>query len=126
MVSAPEGTAPLDMVADALESTSTMFEDRRAHARKRQALLAAHADLRERELIKLSSLASAMAGALRLRGVAEPAASLAAETGMGVFKIAFQRWVVYKEHAFHISVAGEVRRGCQPPSSWLTGSAPRK
>ena len=34
-----------------------------------------------------------MAGALRERGVGEPAASLTAEAGIAAFKIAFQRWV---------------------------------
>jgi hypothetical protein len=49
--------------------------------------------LRERELIKLASLAGAIAGELRRRGVKEPAASLAAETGIAVFKVAFDTWV---------------------------------
>jgi len=49
--------------------------------------------LQERELIKLASLASALAGALRKRGIADPAASLTAEAGIAVFKIAFERWV---------------------------------
>jgi len=34
-----------------------------------------------------------MAGALRGRGVPEPAANLAAEAGIAVFKIAFARWI---------------------------------
>ena len=34
-----------------------------------------------------------MAAALRDRGIPEPAASLAAETGVAVFKVAFARWV---------------------------------
>ena len=69
-----------------------MFEERREFARQRQAIIAANAELQERELIKLASLASAVAGALRGRGVSDPAASLAAEAGIAVFKIAFERW----------------------------------
>jgi hypothetical protein len=34
-----------------------------------------------------------MAAALRDRGVPEPAASLTAETGIAVFKVAFARWI---------------------------------
>jgi hypothetical protein len=34
-----------------------------------------------------------MADALRQRGVRDPAASLAAEAGIAVFRIAFERWV---------------------------------
>ena len=50
------------------------------------------------ELIKLATLAAAMAGALRERGTPEPAASLAAEAGMAVFRIAFERC-----HRLHVS-----------------------
>jgi hypothetical protein len=56
-------------------------------------VIAAHAELRERELIKLAALAAALAGALRRRGVSEPAASLAAEAGIAVFKVAFDHWI---------------------------------
>jgi hypothetical protein len=35
----------------------------------------------------------AVTGALRARGVSEPAASVAAEAGISVFKIGFERWV---------------------------------
>ncbi|NNB84264.1 TetR family transcriptional regulator [Corallococcus exiguus] len=90
---APPGTAPLDAVATALEAMAPIFKDRRDHSRARQALLVAHAELRERELIKLASLASAAADALRKRGVTEPTASLAAEAGIAVFKVAFERWL---------------------------------
>ena len=69
------------------------LEQRREFARRRQAIIAASPELRERELIKLASFAIAVAGALRERGVQEPAASLAAEAGIAVFRIAFERWV---------------------------------
>ena len=46
----------------------------------------------KRELIKLASLASAIADAVRQRGVKDPAARLAAEAGIAVFKIAFESW----------------------------------
>ena len=60
---------------------------------QRQAIVAANPELQERELIKLATLAAALADALRSRGVPDPAASLAAEAGIAVFKIAFRRWV---------------------------------
>ena len=69
------------------------FQGRHAFARKRQAVIAANAELRERELIKLASWSAALADSLRQRGVTEPAASLIAETGIAVFKVAFERWV---------------------------------
>src|SRR6266704_3323137 len=70
-----------------------LLQERREYARKRQAVIAAHAELQERELIKLASLGSAMAGVLRRRGVKDPAASLTAEAGIAVFRIAFERWI---------------------------------
>lgn len=45
------------------------------------------------ETLELASLAEGVADALRRRGVAEPAASLAAEAGIAAFKVGFQRWV---------------------------------
>jgi AcrR family transcriptional regulator len=93
VASAPDGAAPIDAVAAALEATSAAFEERRDFARQRHALIAAHPELRERELIKLASLVTAIAEALRRRGVPDPAASLASEAGIAVFRLAFESWV---------------------------------
>ena len=90
---APESAAPIDAIAAALEATGGLFQERRESVLRRQSIIAANAELRERELIKLATLASAMAEALRRRGVTDPAASLAAEAGIAVFRIAFERWV---------------------------------
>ena len=91
--SAPDSAAPIDVVAAALEAAGALLQERRESARQRQAVIVANAELQERELIKLASLAAALAGALRQRGVTEPAASLAAEAGIAVFRIAFERWI---------------------------------
>jgi len=93
LASAPDSAAPIDAVASALEAAGALLQERREYARKRQAVIAAHAELQERELIKLASLGSAMAGVLRRRGVKDPAASLTAEAGIAVFRIAFERWI---------------------------------
>jgi hypothetical protein len=85
--------APIDAVAAALAAAGALLQERRESARQRQAVIDANAELQERELIKLASLASAIAGALRRRGVRDPAASLTAEAGIAVFKIAFERWI---------------------------------
>jgi AcrR family transcriptional regulator len=94
---APDSAAPIDVLAAALEAVGPMFDGRREQARERQAVIAANAGLQERELIKLSSLATGIAEALRRRGVGEPAASLTAETGVAVFKVAFERWLAANE-----------------------------
>lgn len=93
VTSAPDSAAPIDAVAGALVAAGGMLQERREHARQRQIIIDANPELRERELIKLAMLAAAMAGALRRRGVADPAASLTAEAGIAVFKIAFGRWL---------------------------------
>ena len=105
VAAAPATMAPIDVVAAALEATAPMFEARRDRARRRQDLIEAHADLKERELIKLATLASALKDALRIRGVPAPAASLAADAGMAIFKSAFERWlddVKKRDIAYHV------------------------
>ena len=89
---APGSVAPIDAVAAALEAASAGLQERREYSRQRQAVIAANPELQERELIKLASLSAALADALRRRGVTEPAASLAAEAGIAVFRIAIERW----------------------------------
>jgi AcrR family transcriptional regulator len=91
---AARSLSPIEAIVLALvEAATVIFEERREFARRRQAIIAANVELQERELIKLATLASALAEALRRRGVSDPAASLAAEAGISVFKIAFERWV---------------------------------
>jgi AcrR family transcriptional regulator len=96
IVAGIEDAAPalpaIDAVGAALEAAACPFDEVRDFALRRQAVVAANAELQERELIKLAALAAALADALRKRGVPDPAASLAAEAGIAVFKIAFQRW----------------------------------
>lgn len=93
VAAAPESVAPIEAVGTALAAAGAMLEERREISRVRQSIIAANAELRERELIKLATLAAALAEALRRRGVAGPAATLTAEAGIAVFKVAFERWV---------------------------------
>jgi AcrR family transcriptional regulator len=93
VVAAPHATGPMDAVVAALEAAAAVMEQRRGPARQRHAIIAVTAELQERELIKLAALAAAMADGLRRRGVSDPAATLTAETGIAIFKIAFERWI---------------------------------
>jgi AcrR family transcriptional regulator len=93
VASAPGSAAPIDVVGAAYQAAGGMLQEHRDFSRQRQAVIAATPELQERELIKLASLAAALAGALRQRGVPDQAASLAAEAGTAVFRIAFERWV---------------------------------
>ncbi|CQD02183.1 TetR family transcriptional regulator [Mycolicibacterium conceptionense] len=89
---APESSA-LEMVRAGLGAVTAIFAERWDHARRRQAVIDANPGLQERELAKLAGLATATAEVLRGRGVAEPAASLAAQAGVAVFKVAFGQWI---------------------------------
>ncbi len=88
-----DSAAPIDAVAEALEAAGAAIQEGGDRPRQRQVVIAANPELQERELIKLASLASAIAAALREHGVPDPAASLTAEAGIAVFKIAFERWI---------------------------------
>ncbi|WKE67924.1 TetR family transcriptional regulator [Streptomyces sp. WP-1] len=94
---APPSAAPIEAVAAGLDAMCAVFEERRDFARKRQAVISATAELRERELIKLASLATALTDTLRGRGVPLSVAGLTAETGVAVFKVAFERWITADE-----------------------------
>ena len=90
---APASGGPLQMITAALDAAATsFFGDGGDYARQRQAIIAANSELQERELIKLAALAAALAEALRRRGVSDPAASLAAEAGIAVFRVGFEAW----------------------------------
>ena len=88
----PASATPLDAVGAALEACGTAFTDL-DHSRTRQMIIDSDDSLHERELIKRDRLATAISQALRHRGVEEPAASLAAQTGIGVFHVAFANWI---------------------------------
>src|ERR1700722_1909494 len=89
----PASATAMDAVGAAFEAASAMFQENPERVRLRDAIVSANTELRERELIKLAAFAGAVADALRDRGIPEPTASLAAETGVAVFKVAFARWV---------------------------------
>ena len=90
---APATASTLEVVAAALYAVADMIGRDGELARKRHAVIMANADLRERELIKLAQMSAALADGLRRRGVGDTEASLAAEAGSTVYRVAFQRWV---------------------------------
>jgi AcrR family transcriptional regulator len=90
---APPSATAMDAVSAAFQAAGAMLQENPERVRLRDAIVSANAELRERELIKLAAFAAAVADALRDRGIPEPTASLAAETGVAVFKVAFARWV---------------------------------
>lgn len=93
LINAPAQATAIEAIAAALDSTAGFFGERRASGRQRCLVIEANPELRERELMKLATLSAALAEALRSRGFTGPDASLAAEAGISVFRIAFGLWV---------------------------------
>jgi len=90
---APDGYTPLEAVGRGLDAAAALLgEARRDLSAQRHAVIAANPELRERELAKLALYAAAVAATLRRRGVGEPQATLAAEAGMSVLRLAIERW----------------------------------
>jgi AcrR family transcriptional regulator len=89
----PAAAPPIEAAAAAVLTVSAGLQDRREHARRRQALIAGNRELQERDLIKMANLAAMLTDALLARGVPDLQARLAAETAIAVFKIAFERWL---------------------------------
>jgi len=90
---APPGATAAGCLAAALEAAAAAFTpDRHELAPQRRAVIAAHSELQERELLKRARLASAMAEALRGRGADDTTARLAAEMGVLAFSTAYARW----------------------------------
>jgi AcrR family transcriptional regulator len=95
---APPDLPPVEAALAGVVAGAALIQERRSFARQRYAVIAANTELQERELIKLASLSAALSETLRRRGVADHAASLAAEVAIAVFKIAFERWIADPEH----------------------------
>ena len=108
LIQVPADASPIDSISEALTSAGEFFDDeRRPFARLRSTVIEANPDLRERELIKMATLSAALAQALRKRGVPEPDASLAAEAGIAVFRIAFVQWVNESERRDYVAIVKE-------------------
>jgi AcrR family transcriptional regulator len=90
---APAGSSPLEAALAGMVAAGGLLEDRREHAVRRSRIVADNPGLQERELLKLAAMTEVTARALHERGVAEPAATLAAHSAVTVFHVAFARWV---------------------------------
>lgn len=84
---------PLQAMLTALTAAGEALDARRDLVQRRHAVVTAHANLRERELLKLAGLANDAAHALRARGVAEQDVVVVAEVSITLFHVAFDRWI---------------------------------
>ncbi|MDT7798765.1 MAG: hypothetical protein QOI78_2198 [Actinomycetota bacterium] len=106
---APTDAPPIEVVAAALRAATVFFPDeRRPYSRTRQSVIDRNPALQERELHKLAGLATTLADALRARGVTEPAATLAAQSAVTVFGIAFGQWIREGEERSLADIADSV------------------
>jgi AcrR family transcriptional regulator len=90
---APPSASPMQAIGSALDAAAVTLGQHHEFSRQRQVVITANSELRERELIKMASLAVALADGLRRRGVTDVDSHLAAEAGIAVFRVAFERWV---------------------------------
>ncbi|WP_026930886.1 TetR family transcriptional regulator [Glycomyces tenuis] len=99
ILAAPSEASPLDAALAGVTAGGGLLKDRRAHAVRRSAIIEANPALQERELLKLAGMAVTAAEALRERGTPEPDATLAAQSAVTVFQVAFARWVAEDDAA---------------------------
>jgi AcrR family transcriptional regulator len=94
IAAAPVTATPLEVVAHVLDAAGreVFTPARREVTARRQAVIAANPELREREALKGLRLTASMTDALRRRGVPDLTARVAAELGALTVKIAFERW----------------------------------
>jgi hypothetical protein len=93
IVAAPPRSRPLEAALAGLVAAGELLEDRREHAVRRSRIVATNPSLQERELLKLASMADATTEALHERAVDGPTATLAAQSAVTIFQVAFERWV---------------------------------
>jgi AcrR family transcriptional regulator len=93
VAAAPADATPMEAAVVGIRAGAGVLEQYRERSAPRQALIVANPELQEREAVKMAGIAAAVAQTLRTRGVPEPAASLTAEAGIAVFRVAFVRWV---------------------------------
>ena len=106
---APADATPIEIVSAAVAAAADFFpDDRRSYSRQRAVVIAANPQLQERELRKMSSLATALTGALGERGIPEPAATLAAQSGVTVFRVSFAQWIAPGSKRAFADIAREV------------------
>lgn len=97
VLAAPADAGPLAALRAAFASVEPMLARNRGFSEPRQAVIAQSPALQERVLTKTAGLTAALAAALRRRGVAPAAATLAAQVGMAAFSHAIALWIEHPD-----------------------------
>ena len=117
---APASATIADCLAAALDSAAVAFSpERHDLAPQRRAVISAHSEVQERELLKRARFASAMAEALHARGADEVTARLAAEVGVLAFSTAYARWAAPENQAPFREIANGALRELQASATTL-------
>lgn len=112
------GTGPLDIAVGGVLTLSSFFhEGRRDFDRARARLIDATPALEERERLKLAELASTVHRELLARGATEPAATLAADSAITVFRAAITQWISEGESRSFVELASEMLASLRALSS---------
>ena len=118
--SAPPAATTAACLAAALEAAAVAFTpERHDLAPQRRAVIAAHSELQERELLKRARRASALAAALRARGAGDVAASLAGKVGVLAFSAAYARWAAPENSQPFAEIARAALRELQASATTL-------
>ncbi|MET0424817.1 MAG: helix-turn-helix domain-containing protein [Actinoplanes sp.] len=88
----PASVKPLQAAVAGLQAAGQLYEQYQEGAVRLGRVIAASPELQERELAKRAALAGQVADALRDRGLADQAATVAAWTAVAVFFVARNRW----------------------------------
>ena len=108
VLDAPPNDPPLAAVARGLAAAVAMLgASRKDLVRRRQAVIEANPELRERDTSKVAGYATAIAAALETRGVNRLAASLAAETGAAVLRVALAQWTADGDERDLATIVGD-------------------
>jgi len=113
VLTAPADLGPMDALRLAFRSAEPTLAANRSFSEPRHALIARTPALQERVLTKTAGLIDGLAEALRRRGMARPAATLAAQVGMAAFSHAVQAWAENPTSGLepHLSRAFDELRG---------------
>ena len=127
ILDSPAGSAPLDVCEHTLCELGTFFcQERRDSSRRRQLVIEAEDGLREREQLKLASLATVATETFRSRGLGDAPARLAGETTVALFKVTFAAWVAEGEGQSFPELARASVRGLRELGRPPGGAAARE
>jgi AcrR family transcriptional regulator len=95
IAAAPAEAGPLEAIGHALDAAGQkVFVPASRHfGVRRRTVIAASAELQEREALKGLTLVASIAEALQQRGVADITAQMAGQTGALALKLAYDRWL---------------------------------